>query len=288
MAGKILITGATGTVGSELVRALATRGADVRAAVRSPKKAQAQDLRAEIVEVDYDHPQTLPYAFAGVDKLFLLLPPTHDQVELARRLIDAAKAARVKHVVKLGAMHIGPDILFNRWHREAEAYLEASGLPWTILGPTSFMQNFIVYDGGTIASDGKIFQPLGEGRVAYIDARDIAAVAAEILTGDTASHAGKTYDLTGPAAITVGEVAQAIGRAIGREVEYVDIPEEATRQGLVAYGTPPWMADAIMELHNASKENHASTVTDWVERLTGQKPNDIDSFARAHAPAWRH
>jgi uncharacterized protein YbjT (DUF2867 family) len=255
--------------------------------VRSPKKAQAIGLRAEIVEVDYDQPQTLPYAFSGVDELFLLLPPTHDQVDMAKRLVDAAKAARVKHVVKLGAMRIGPDILFNRWHREAEAYLEASGLPWTVLGPTSFMQNFIVYDGGTIASDGKIFQPLGEGRVAYIDARDIAAVAAEILTGDTASHAGKTYDLTGPAAITVGEVAQAIGRAIGKEVEYVDLPEDVTRQGLVAYGTPPWMADAIMELHNVSRQNQASTVTDWVEKLTGQKPQDIDAFAQNHAQAWR-
>jgi len=286
MAGKTLITGATGTVGTELSRALAGKGADVRVGVRPSKKPRLFPDEFEQVVLDHDQPETYADALRGVSRLFLLLPSTHDQVEIAQRLVSAAKEAGVEHVVKLSAMRISSDILFNRWHRQAEEYLEASGIAWTHLCPTSFMQNFIVYDGASITSDGKIYQPMGEGRVAYVDARDIAAVAAKVLVDDTSAHAGKSYDLTGPASITVGEVASAITRAIGRQVVYVDVPEEATRSALLSYNAPSWLVEGTMELYAVSKAGHASRTTDWVETITGRAPYDIDNFARTFAPSW--
>ncbi|UQA56496.1 SDR family oxidoreductase [Polyangium aurulentum] len=289
MAGKILITGATGATGTEVVKALAARGADVVVGVRSPEKAKAlEGPTVRPVELDHARPETYERAFEGAERVFLLTPFSGDSVEIGKRMIDSAKAAGARHIVKLSALGAEnePGIQLGRWHREVEKYLEASGVAWTHLRPNSFMQNFIHYFGGSIKPEGKIYLPFGQGKVSWIDTRDIGEVAAAILAGDAAAHAGKAYDLTGPAAIGVDEVAAAIGRALGKEVTYVDIPEKVALEGLLSYGAPEWMANAMMELHAMNKAGHAAVVNDLVEKIGGKKPFDIDRFARDNVQAW--
>jgi uncharacterized protein YbjT (DUF2867 family) len=140
------------------------------------------------------------------------------------------------------------------------------------------MQNFVEQYGDSIRGESKFHLPLGEGKIAYIDVRDIAAVAAAILTADISQHHGQAYTLTGPAALTGQEVAEAIGQACGRPISYVDIPEEAARQAMAQL--PAWMSDALLELNAMGKAGYAATTTTAVQDLTGHPPHTIEQFAR--------
>ncbi|KAA9338507.1 SDR family oxidoreductase [Hymenobacter busanensis] len=285
----ILITGATGTVGSELVRALANRGATVRAGVHSVIKGdRLKHLNPEVqlVELAFERPETLVPAFTGVDRVFLITPFSPEQVAVARQLIDAAKAAGVKQVVKLSALgaEAEPGIQLGRWHREAEQYLAQSGLSYAIVRPSSFMQNFITYHADGIRQQGAIYLPLGQGRLSYIDAQDIAAAAAAILLDDPIRHHGRAYPLTGSEALSTDEVARIIGQAAGRDVRYVDLPEDAARQGM--QGAPQWLVDAMMELNAIGKAGYAATVAPDLERLTGRPARTFAEFAQDHRTAF--
>lgn len=286
MASTILITGATGTIGSEVVKALAAKpGVTVRVAVRSA--AKADKLRAANVtpvDFDYDKPDTLAAAVKGVDRVFLLTPFAENQVDLGKQLIDAAKAAGVKHIVKLSAIgaNIEPGIQLGRWHRAIEKAIEASGIAYTFLRPANFMDNFIHYYPP--AGDGNIYLPLGTGACSYIDSRDIAAVAAAVLTEE--GHYGKAYDLTGPEALTTAEAAAAIGAASKRDVHYVDVPEAAASKAMTDMQMPGWMVEAMMELHGIVKAGYASGISPLVEKLTGHAPRTFAQFTRDRADAW--
>ena len=283
MPHTILITGATGTVGSELVLDLANRGVTVRAGVHSIIKGDR--LRhiypdTQLVEIDYARPQTLHVALTGVERLFLLTPFVENQVAFAKQVIDVAKQAGVHQIVRLSVAGADatPGIQLGRWHREVEEYLAQSGVPYTILRPNSFMQNFINHNADSISQEGKFYLPLGNGAISYIDVRDIASVAATILTADVAQHQGKTYTLTGPAALTGQDVATAISQATGRPITYVEVPEEAARQAMSQ--APQWMTDAMLELHASGKAGHAAEVTSTVEELTGRPPYTFAQFAQ--------
>ncbi len=287
MASTILVTGATGTIGSEVVKALSAKpGVTVRVAVRSAAKAEKL-LGANVVPVDFDYekPETIAAAVKGVDRLFLLTPFSQDQVALAKVLIDAAKVAGVKHIVKLSAIgaDIEPGIQLGRWHRAVEKLVEASGISYTLLRPANFMDNFIHYYPP--AGDGNIYLPLGTGACAYIDSRDIAAVAAAVLTEE--SHYGKAYDLTGSEAVTTAEAAAAIGAASGRDVHFVDVPEAAASKAMLDMQMPGWMVDAMMELHGIVKAGYASGISPLVEKLTGHAPRTFAQFTRDRAAAWK-
>lgn len=283
MSHTILITGATGTVGSELVLALANRDVTVRAGVHSIIKGDR--LRhiypsIQLVEIDYNRPDTLHVAMTGVERVFMITPAVENQVALGKQIIDAAKQAGVQQLVKLSVAGADaqPGIQLGRWHHEVEEYLAQSGLNYVLLRPCNFMQNFANRNADSICHENKIALPLGEGRVSYIDVRDIATVAATILTSDPAQHQGQAYTLTGPAALTVQQVADAIGQAVGRPITYVDIPEDEVRQALSQ--APPAMADAMLELYRTDKNNQAPEVTGNVEALTGRPPYTIEQYAQ--------
>ncbi|RYU77933.1 SDR family oxidoreductase [Hymenobacter persicinus] len=283
MAQTILVTGATGTVGAEVVKALGNRGLKVRAGVHSLIKGERlKQLNPDVqlVEMDFAKPETLHVALTGVDRVFLITPFSEDQVELAKRLIDAAKQAGVQQVVRLSAAgaEAEPGIQLGRWHREIERYLEQSGLAYTILRPGGFMQNFFNYSGESIRQEGKLYLPLGEGKVSYIDARDIAATAAAVLSAPGTEHYGQAYTLTGPAAISGHEVAAAIGQATGRPVSYVDLPEEAAAQSMAA--APAWQRDSMLELQRLYKAGYAAGVSTAVEVFTNCPPRSIEQFAK--------
>jgi uncharacterized protein YbjT (DUF2867 family) len=283
----ILVTGATGTIGSQVVAALKGHN-DVKVRVGVRNAAKAASLvggNVTAVDFEYDKPEQVKAAVAGVQKLFLVTPFSQDQVELATRLVDAAKAAGVKHIVKLSAFgcDFEPGIQLGRWHRAVEKAIEASGIQWTFLRPNNFMENFInFYPPG---QDGNIYLPWGQGACSFIAGEDVAAVAAKALT--STGHEGQAYVLTGPEAFTVGQAAATIGEVSGRKVSYVDVPEAAAHKAMTDMGMPAWMVDAMMELHGIDKAGYAAAVTDAVQRITGRAPKSFAQFARQHAARWK-
>lgn len=287
MPTTILVTGPTGTIGSQVVSQLAANtDVVVRAGVRDPKKAEG--LRRENVEVvalDYDKPDTLAAACEGADKVFLLTPFAPNQVECGLRLLEAAKAAGVKHIVKLSAMGADqePGIQLGRWHREVEKAIEASGVAWTFIRPNNFYENLVNYYGPD--KEGAIYLPFGQGAVSFVDGRDVAACVVAALTGR--GHEGKAYEVTGPEALTMTRMAEILSEATGRTIRYVDVPEEAAKKAMLDMGLPGWMVDAMMELHAIDKAGYAAAVTTSVKDVTGNPARSFRDFARDNAAKWK-
>lgn len=278
----ILVTGATGKVGSAVVEQLAAKGKAVRVLARSPEKARALlPAGVEVARGDLKDASSLDAAFAGVDRLFLLAATDRQQVEMERNAIDAAGRAGVKHVVKLSVLgaHEQSPVVLARWHREVEKVLAASGIPFTLLQPTFFMQNFLG-SAGSIEAQGAIYAPV-HGRTSFVDARDIAAVAVAALTEE--GHAGKTYVITGPEAITYDQAAEKISTAIGRPVSYVEVPAEAARSAMLESGIPDWYADDLIALFGIINAGWTEEVTDSVRSVAKKEPITFDQFARDHA-----
>ena len=288
---KILLTGATGNVGGAVIANLTAMSADVRALVRDESKAQGlRDAGVEVVIGDLDKPETLDAAFRGADRVFLATPVSPDQVALAHNGIAAAERAGSPHIVRLsaGALDTAADspARVTRQHAEIDAELEASGLPYTILRPHNFMQNTLMA-AQTVASDGAVYMPMKEGKLGMIDVRDIADVAAKVLT--EAGHEGKTYGLTGPASISYHDIAAGLSEALGKEVTYVDVPLEAAREAMVGMGLAEWYADAYNEYNEAFSEGFGDFTTNDVEEITGHPARSYETFAsdfsQAFAPA---
>lgn len=276
-----MVTGATGTVGHEIVNQLSMQDVIVRAGVHSVIKGE--NLRrlpgVEIVEIDFNDPDSLHAAFTNIDKLVLITPHSENQLEMTRNLVEEAKKKGVKHIVRLSALGAGaePGIQLGRWHREMERYVEESGIPYTILRPAGFMQNLVNYSAESIKREGKFYMPVGEGKVSYIDTRDIAAVVEEVLLSD--EHHGKVYELTGPEALSHQEMAALLGEVTGKQIDFVDVPEEVVRQAMLKHHTPVRIADAILELYAAYKAGKSAAVTDTVQEVTGRSPHNFRQFA---------
>ena len=283
----ILVTGATGHIGSELVRLLAEQGTPARALIHTPDKAAPiQRLGLETAVGDFEQPDTLDAAMAGCDHLFLLSPPSPRQAEQEQHVIDAAKRAGVAHVVKQSVPWADdPDtkLVFSRWHGQIEQHLAQSGLAYTLLRPNNFMQNFLM-SAQLVADKGVLYGMTGEGRVGFIDTRDIAAVAATLLTNPR--HQGASYTRTGPEALSAAEVAERLSAAIGRQVRYVDVGPDAFRQGLRDAGLPGWLVDGVVEGNTLLAAGHGAAVTDEVARLTGRPPRTFAQFAADHRLAF--
>jgi uncharacterized protein YbjT (DUF2867 family) len=284
MAARILVTGATGTVGSSLTRELAEKGIEVRAAIHDPVKAGLVKMEnVETVALDYSKPKTVEAALDDIVKLYLLTPFVPDQVEIARMLVDGAKRAGVKYIVKQSGMgaEVTPGITVGRLHRQAEEYIEESGIPHTFLRPNFFMQNFINYFGTPIRTEGRLRLPIGDGKVSYVDARDVAAVGARVLTED--GHQGLVYNITGPEPLSLYEVAGILTKVLGRKIEYEDAPEGTARTMMKGAGMDDWAVDATMELHGICKAGFASGVFNSVEDITGNPSTTFEKFVRDNA-----
>ena len=277
---RILVTGATGKVGSALLDNLGNADVELRALIRNGSKARSLGLRnIEVVSGDFLESQTLRPALEGVDAIFLLTPIHPHQVQQAANVIDvASESGNDPHVVRLSvhqASHEAPTRI-SRQHAEIEERLISSGLPYTLLRPQSFMQNTLL-SAPTVACQGRIFQPMKDGRLGMIDARDIGEVAAKVLTED--GHEGKTYTLTGPAAISFYDVAEALSEVLDKEVAYVPIPPEKAKEAMLDRGIPEWMADALNEYARAHSEGYSNWTTEDVERLLGRPATSYKEFA---------
>lgn len=286
MAHTILVTGATGTVGSEVVKALAGSPHRVRVAARGEKAAALQRAGLETVEMDFRRPESVNAALKGVDRAFLLTALTPDMAEVGTLFVAAAKQAGVKHIVRLsGAGAETKAIELARWHRQVEEAMEASGMAYTFVRPTSFMQNYANFLAQSIKSQGAYYLPHGEGKFATVDARDVAAVAAKALSEE--GHEGQAYTVTGPAAISDHEVADTLSKVLGRTVTYVDVPEEAAYNSMVGMGMPDVLASAMVELYRIERAGYVSTVSDAVERVAGRPARTFAEFARDYAAAFK-
>jgi uncharacterized protein YbjT (DUF2867 family) len=279
----ILVTGATGNAGSQVVQALRARGASVRAFVRDAEKARhVFGDEVELVVGDFAHAASVQAALEGVKAMLLSCADDPRRVEWETSAIDAAAAAGVRRIVKLSTIGAaaGAPVAFWDWHGRVEEHLGSSGVPAVILQSSFYMSNLLAA-AEQVASEGRLYAPAGEARVAMIDPRDVGAAAAAALTG--AGEDGQTYVITGPEAITWGQVAAELSSATGREVEFVDVPDEAARQGLIAAGLPEFVAEQLITIFGQLRQGVAEQVTDGVYALTGIRPCSFAEFARDHA-----
>jgi uncharacterized protein YbjT (DUF2867 family) len=285
----ILVTGATGNVGHHVVRQLAERDMTTRAFVRDPVAGAARlgDLGRSVgLHVgDLEDPSAIRAALRGVDRLFLTAADGPAKVAQEQRVIDLAAETGVELVVKLSAMHAdgsSPLPVFA-WHGTIERHLAASGLPTVVLQPAFFMTNLLMVAPGVAATD-TLFAPTGGSKVAMVDVRDVAAVAAAVLTDPT--YAGRTMTVTGPEAITFDDVAAAIGAAVGRPIRSVDLTPEEARPRFAAAAVPPWLRQHLEGVFELIRNGEFARTSDTVRNVTGGPGTDITAFARDHAAAF--
>ncbi len=282
----ILITGATGTTGTEVVKQLAGKGASVRALARSPEKAA--HLSADNVKIakgDLSDPASLDAALEGVERVFINSSADPQMGMLQGNMINAAKRAGVQHLVKMSALGTSPDspIGLARWHAEIEKMASRSGLTCTFLHPTFFMQNLLMY-ANSIKAEGVFYATNRDGKGAMVDARDIAAVAAAVLTED--GHGGQTYPITGPEALSYSDAAAILSEALGKPVRYIDVPPETAAHQMLDTGMPKWFVDDILKLSEVFAGGHAAEVVTTVRDVAKVDPRTFVQFAQDYASAF--
>jgi uncharacterized protein YbjT (DUF2867 family) len=278
----VLVTGATGNTGSPLLPMLKARGVSVRAMIRSAAdEARVTQSSASPVVADFDDDASLEAALNGVSRAYLVTPSSAAAQDQQIRFAEVAKQTGVAQVVLLSqyASDESSPVRFLRYHAAVERRIRELGIGFTFLRPNLFFQGLFAF-AGTIADDGRFYAPIGDARVSAVDVRDIAAVAVAALTEP--GHEGKTYSITGPAAITHSEIAEALSAATGRQIAFVDVPPEAFRGSLEGV-LPEWQLDGLLEDYEHYVRGEAATVLPTVAEVTGQEPRDIASFARDYA-----
>lgn len=282
MVTKVLVTGATGNVGSWVVQELRGRGVSIRAFVRDPDRA-AEKLGdgVELAAGDFSDTASLHRALEGADHLFLTSADGPQKVEHENAVIDAAAAADVAKIVKLSTLgaKVGSPLPPFDWHGLIEQHLRRSAVSAVVLQSSFYMSNLFA-SAEAIRQTGKLFAPADGAKIAMIDPRDVATIAAVVLTTD--GHEGQIYELTGPEAITYGRIAEELS-ATGRPVEFVDVPDEAARQSFVEASMPDWLVEHLIGVFTIIREGALEHTTDTVRTLTGREPRTFTQFARDHA-----
>ncbi len=276
----ICITGAGGTVGSEVVKQLELVKVPFRAAYFSKEKVEAARAKGiEAVIIDYNRPETLRAAFQGCDKLFLLGPNALNQTQLELNAVEAAKAVGVRHIVKQSVMGAEEEAFsLALVHRPVEKAIESSGMAWTFLRPNSFMQNVVTFMGETIKAEAAFYSASGEAKITHVDVRDIAAVAVKALTETT--HAGQAYTLTGPEALTYDELANELSKVLGRPISHISLSPSDLKHGMLAEGMPEAIADRMLDLERYYREDQASRITNDIKQVTGRDPRRFAQYTR--------
>ena len=279
----ILVSGATGTIGSAVVVALSEAEIPFKVMVRSKEKGRAfEEQGIPFVLADYGHPATLDEALQGVDRAFLVTPPHEKMVEWEKNFIDAAEENGVQHIVKISAIGASPDqgTRLGGYHAAVEHYLKKADLHYTILRPHSFMQNQLG-NLETIKTQGAIYAPMGNGRIPIIDARDIGAAAAKILQAPD-DYEGQIFNLTGSEALSYDDVAEIVSQAVGKPVHYVNVNPEAAVSAMVSVGFPQWLAEDLVKLNEQWSQGVDTEVDLSTQAILGRQPRHFRDFVRDH------
>lgn len=281
----ILVTGASGNVGSSVLREVMRTGKPVRAMYRSKEDAAKAPSGVSTVIADFANPASLLLALEGVDTVYLVCSPIRELVELESNMLDACSKAGVGYVVQNSALGAGDyPKSFPSWHRKVEEKLKSSGLQFSILRPNGFMQNILAFNAPSIRAQNAFYAAMGSARTSFVDVRDVARVAAKVLT--STEHRGKTYELNGPQAFTNAEVAEKISRITGRNVQYIDIPEEQQRKSMLEMGMPAWQVTALLDLQAYYTGGQGGNVEDTLAKLLGHAPTSLDSFLAEFADSF--
>ena len=276
----ILITGATGTVGSEVLKRLSAQGVQLRAVTRDPRKAEVNQFpNVHFVQGDFDDPDSMRRACSGVDRAFLSTNSTERTERQQIAFTRVAQQSGVRHIVKLSQLHADANSpgRFLRYHASVEAAIQASGITFTFLRPNLYMQGLLNFRQ-SIQEKSAFFAAAGDAGISAVDVRDLADVAVAALT--TWQHDNKIYSLTGLDALTFAEMAHQLSRAIGRTITFVDVPPESMRAALAARGFPPWQADGLLEEFAMYRRGEAAGVESGVREALGRPPCSFDEFAR--------
>jgi uncharacterized protein YbjT (DUF2867 family) len=290
-APSILVTGAAGLSGTLITRALARAGLPVRALVRDRARAAAIDGLPGVTLVvgDMARAETLGSALDGVARTLMISTADEGMVETQCTFVDAARAAGVQHLVKLSGAESGVGFdprrfRYTRMHEEVERYVEASGLAWTHLRPSQFMQVYL-REARAIASDRALYLPMGDARLSPIDLEDVARVSLVLLRDG--GHEGHSYAMTGPESLSMHDIAERISTAIGTTVRYVDVDPAEKRRALLAAGVPGDRVDGLDELFAERRRAHESRVSLETHAIFGVRPTTFAEFAVRNAAAFR-
>ena len=283
----ILITGANGTNGSEIVKQLVTAGAQVRVLIRNPQKASLfEELGVEIVLGDFNEPETLDIALKNIEKALLLSTVHPQQSKQQSNFIEAAKRSGTRHIVKFSAL--GADLQAQatilRWHGQTEKQLEESGIPFTHLQPNIFMQNMFRV-AQTIATQGIFYDRVGEAKFSLVDVRDIAAVAVKVLMEK--GHEGNIYQITGAEALSFSQVAEKLSTTIGKKVTYVSLSPDEYKRRLLKVGRSEWFVDAVNEIYSYYSAGQGMIITNVVAEVAKKQPITFDQFANDFAQKFK-
>jgi len=282
----ILVSGATGGIGGEVCRLLKEAGTPFRALCRKQEQVERLSQQGiDAVRGDFDRPETLAAAMRGIETMFLITPPTPQQVTQETAAIDAANEAGISRIVKISASdsNVRSPVPWAKAHALIDHHLRASGIGWTILKPTAFMQNFLWFKDPI--ARGFLPQVAGRGSVSWVDTRDVARVAAAVLTQD--GHDGATYFLTGPETLDMKEAAARLSKVAGHKVRYLDLPSPLFWGLMRLTGNSPWMAKGlVVQFADVVAGHHDIDPTFEIERLTGKPPHDFTDFLLQHRPLF--
>ncbi|MBE2216846.1 MAG: SDR family oxidoreductase [Ignavibacteria bacterium] len=284
---NILVTGASGNIGSRLIEHLRGKELNVKAGLRNIEKSKTiGGDNVELVEFDYDRPETFKNAFSGIDKLFIVPPMVPDFKQRFRAAIESAKKAGIKYIAKLSVS--GADSTsentFQKMHGEVEEIVRNSHIAHVTINPVEFYQNYSNFYSASIKNEGKIYLPQGKSVKSMIDVDDIAAAFAVVLTEN--GHEGKmynaaAYDYTNP------EIAEIFTKELGKPVEYIDVPEEAARNEMQNHNMPEWFINAMMQLHYAWKQGWMVAPHEDLFSLIKKNPKTFNEFVKENAGAFK-
>jgi uncharacterized protein YbjT (DUF2867 family) len=289
----ILITGATGRTGKEASLLLARQGVKVRALVRNPEKAAAlQAAGVELAVGDAGDATSVRAALRGVDRIAIILPNGEQQLEYEKQLATLAAEAGVKHVLKVSSMesHANAPNPTHAAHWDSEQHIKSLGVPWTMVRPSFYMQNFLS-NAATIKAEDKFYYPFGEnGGAVMIDARDVGYFMAHVLTtplDGKAGHANQSYDITSGDRLTMRQAAEVISKVLGRKVEYVPQDPAAFRAHLGRFIKSQWHLDAVCDIFREIANGYMTHTTTTFKEVTGREPVSLEGFIRDHAAVFR-
>ena len=274
----ILITGATGKTGSATAKSLGEKGERFRALIRNEEKKEGlESIGGEVVIGSIENTDVVNQSMQGVKTVLVLLPNSESQLALEKQLVDSAKQAGVERIVKMSSIEATPDATspIPKLHLESEEYIKQSGLAWTMIKPNFYMQNLLA-SAGTIKDQGKIFLPMGEGKTGMIDTTDVGTVIAKVLSED--GHESMNHEITGPEILSFYEVAEIFSRALGKQVDYVDVPMDAYKETLGQFLTNQWHLDAVIDLFKGIAEGGIEDKTNTFNELTGETPKSLSQF----------